>query len=303
MVVAEEFELNVEGRLLKITNPEKEIWPDAALSKFDYIRYLTEISPFILPYITNRLLTTIRYPDGIHGKSFYQKNIPDHAPKWIATHNWRETTYILANDIQTLIWLGNQACLELHAAFNRVDNEKCPTELVLDLDPTDTDNFSLVLEVALLIKENLDGLGLFSQPKTSGATGMQIYVPIEIRYTYEETRKLGKFIAQYIAEKHPDKVTLERLVKNRGVKLYIDYLQHWEGKTLAAPYTPRAREGAPVSAPVTWREVEKGFLPIDFRISNIRERIKKVGDLFASVTTERKNQSLDELLTFIRKHT
>jgi bifunctional non-homologous end joining protein LigD len=303
MVVAEEFELDVEGRLIRITNPQKPIWPDVGLSKLDFIRYLTEISSFMLPYIKNRMLTTIRFPNGIHGKSFYQKNIPEHAPQWVSTHNWRDTTYILANDLPTLIWLGNQACLELHAAFNRIDCEKCPTELVLDLDPTDTDNFSLVLEIALLIKENLDRLGLFSQPKTSGATGIQIYIPIEARYHYEQTRMLGKFIAQYIAEKHPNKVTLERLVKNRGVKLYIDYLQHWEGKTLAAPYTPRAREGAPVSAPVSWQEVEKGFQPLDFRIDNIRERIQSAGDLFAPITTQRKDQSLDELLNFIGSHT
>jgi bifunctional non-homologous end joining protein LigD len=295
-----EFEIDVEGHTLRITNPEKLLWPESQISKLDYIKYLIEMAPYLLSYAKDRLLTTIRYPNGIHGKSFYQKNLPDHAPAWVNTHVWRETNYILANDIPTLVWLGNQACLELHVSFNLYYQPKLPTELVFDLDPTDVDNFNLVLEVALLIKEVLDSLGLVSQPKTSGASGLQIYIPIEARYTYEQTRRLNKFIAHYIADKYPQLVTVERLVKNRGTKLYFDYIQHGEGRTLPAPYSPRARMEGSVSTPVAWEEVQNGFSPRDFTIKNVKQRVDELGDLFDLMTKQNAKQSIDQLLQFIK---
>lgn len=297
----DDFEIEVDGKKVRITNPEKVLWPEAEINKFQYIQYLIEIAPYLLPYLRDRLLTTIRYPDGIHGKSFYQKNIPDHAPDWIQTHIWRDTNYMLANDLPTLVWLGNQACLELHVAFNLYQQEAYPTELVFDLDPTDVDNFELVLEVSLRIKEVLDSLGLFSQVKTSGASGLQIYIPIDPIYTYHETHLLNKFIAEYVAQRFPEQVTIERLVKNRGTKLYFDYIQHGEGRTLPAVYSSRARPAASVSTPVLWSEVEGGFHPTDFTILNIRERVKQKGELFSAITTEKVYQSLDDLLTFLKQ--
>lgn len=295
-----EFEIEVEGHTIRITNPEKLLWPESQISKLDHIRYLIEMAPYFLSYAKDRLLTTIRYPDGINGKSFYQKNLPNHAPAWVATHVWRDTNYILANDIPTLVWLGNQACLEFHVSFNLYNQPKLPTELVFDLDPTDVDNFDLVLEVALRIKEVLDSLGLVSQPKTSGASGLQIYIPIEARYTYEQTRHLNKFIAHYIADKYPQQVTVERLIKNRGTKLYFDYIQHGEGRTLPAPYSPRARKEGSVSTPVTWEEVQVGFSPRDFTIKNVKQRINEMGDLFDLMTKQKEKQSIDRLLQFIK---
>ncbi|RKD25753.1 DNA polymerase domain-containing protein [Ammoniphilus oxalaticus] len=298
----ERLEIDVEGKQLQITNPEKPLWPEIGLRKIDFIRYLIEVSPYFLAYARDRLLTTIRYPHGVEdGKSFYQKNIPKHAPDWISTHVWRDTRYILVQDLATLIWLGNQACLEFHVSFNTRQRERMPTELVFDLDPSDGDHFERVLEVALNIKKVLDGLGLSSQPKTSGATGLQIYIPIEPIYTYEEMHLLNKFIAQYVAAKYPRQVTLERWIKNRGDKLYFDYLQHGEGRTLPAPYSPRARPLGSVSAPVRWSEIERGFLPENFTMLTMPERLKKQGDLFASITTQRQNESLDEMLGFLRE--
>lgn len=294
------FEIEVEDRSIRITNPEKVLWPECSITKFDYIRYLIDMAPYLLPYMKDRCLTTIRYPDGIHGKSFYQKNIPEHAPEWISTYNWRETDYILANDLPTLVWLGNQACLEFHVAFNLKDREAYPTELVFDLDPTDLQNYDLVLETGLRIKEVLDSLGLISQPKTSGASGLQIYIPIIPNYTYQETHLLNKFIAQYVADRYPDQVTIERLVKNRGSKLYFDYIQHGEGRTLPAPYSTRAREAGSVSAPVTWEEITKGFHPSNYTINNMRERIAQLGDLFSTITTDKKPQALDPILQFLK---
>ncbi|PWA12669.1 DNA polymerase domain-containing protein [Pueribacillus theae] len=299
--MTQQFELEIEGKLIRITNPDKLFWPELEITKLDYIKYLVDMSPFILSYTKNRLLTTIRYPNGIYGKSFYQKNVPSNKPNWVLTHEWQGTKYVLLNDLPTLVWLGSQACLEIHVSFNYYDAINKPTELVFDLDPSDPSNFCLVLEVALKIKEVLDSLGLVSQAKTSGATGLQMYIPIDPRYTYEETNKINKFIALYIAEKYPQLVTIERLVKNRGKKLYFDYIQHGEGRTLSAPYCPRARTEGSVSAPVTWEEIEKGFHPRDFTIKNIKTRIKEKGDLFSIVTTEKLNQSLDDLLKVIGK--
>lgn len=294
--MSQTFEIEVEQRVVRISNPEKILWPDLKLTKMHFIRYLIEMSAYLLPYVQNRLLTTIRFPHGIGEPSFYQKNVPSYAPNWIATYEWKGTTYILLNDLPTLVWLGNQACLEYHVPFNFFNESHIPSEIVFDLDPSDADNFNLVLEVALLLKEVLDSLGLVSQAKTSGATGMQIYIPIERRYTYEQTYPFNQFIAHYMAEKYPQSITLERFVKNRGKKLYFDYLQHGEGKTLAAPYFPRARKTGTVSTPVSWEEVRDGFHPHDFTMETIVERVKEKGDLFAPITTDRQEQSLDGLL-------
>ncbi len=298
--MSQTIDFKVNDRVIRISNPEKILWPDLKMTKLNFIQYLIEMSPYLLPYVKNRLLTTIRFPNGIEASSFYQKNAPSYAPDWMATSEWNGTTYILLNDLPTLIWLGNQACLEYHVPFNCCDEHNVPSEIAFDLDPSDPNHFSLVLEVALLVKDVLDSLGLASQPKTSGATGLQIYIPITRRYTYEQTHLFNRFVAFYMAEKHPKLVTLERLVKNRGNKLYFDYLQHGKGKTLAAPYFPRARKKGTVSAPVSWEEVQAGFHPHDFTMQNIVSRVKEKGDLFSLITTERQEQSLDPILKEIQ---
>ncbi|MBO8170750.1 MAG: DNA polymerase domain-containing protein [Bacillaceae bacterium] len=298
----EDLITKIDGKEIKISNPDKVLWPDAGITKLDYIRYLMEVAPYLLAYSRNRLLTTIRYPDGIDGKHFYQKNIPDYAPDWIQTFNWRDTTYILLNDRPTLAWVGNQASLELHVSFHFYHDEYHPTELVFDLDPMDLSDFDHVREVALKVRDVLQSLGLSSVVKTSGASGLQIYVPIYPSYTFEETRRVNRFIAEYLQERNPGLITLERLVKNRGKKLYLDYLQHWTGKTLPSPYSTRARPMATVSTPVTWEEVESGFHPTDFTIDSVPERIQQYGDLFQWITTDKTNQSLDEMMAFMNQH-
>lgn len=286
----------VEGKKVEITNPHKVLWDVPGITKIEYIQYLLTVSAYLLAYTRDRLLTMIRYPDGINGKSFYQKEIPGYAPGWLPRAKSGDKEWILLNDVATLVWVANQAALELHVPFNTYWEEDFPSELVFDLDPMEEDNFDLVREISLRTKEVLDSFGLLSVPKTSGATGIQIYVPLESRYTYEQTRLVNEFIARYIAEKYPHKVTLERSVKKRGKLLYFDYLQLWRGRTLPVPYSVRARSGAPVSAPLTWEEIEEGVLPADFTIKTIGERIKKRGDLFSPVTSPTYKQNLDDLL-------
>ncbi|MEJ8544408.1 non-homologous end-joining DNA ligase [Brevibacillus borstelensis] len=294
---AADITVAIEGRELTITNPSKPLWPEANVTKWDYIRYLMEVAAPFLAYTKDRLLTVIRYPHGIHDKHFYQKNIPEYAPDWIASSVWENTTYPLCNDMATVVWMANQAALEWHVSFHLAADEM-PTELVFDLDPS-TPEFAPVAETALLLKELLDELQLPSVVKTSGATGLQLYIPIERRYTFEETRQVGHFLATYLVEKRPDLITLERLVKNRGTKLYIDYLQPWRGKTLTAPYSTRARKEATVSTPLLWEEVPH-IHPTDFTVHTVPERLKKRGDLFAPVRSQ-KRASLDSILAFLKR--
>ncbi|WP_400163382.1 non-homologous end-joining DNA ligase [Brevibacillus sp. TJ4] len=296
-VVAAHYQLSLNGHTVAITNPDKPLWPSAQVTKLDYIRYLLLVAKPMLAYTRNRLLTVIRYPHGVGDKHFYQKNVPDYAPDWIATQEWEQVRYALCNDEATLIWMANQAALEFHVSFHLADDE-IPTELVFDLDPS-TDDFSVVIEAALLLKDLLDELGLPSWIKTSGASGLQVYIPIERRYTFEQTRQVGQFIASYLVEKHPSLLTIERLVKNRGEKLYIDYLQHWRGKTLAAPYSTRAKERATVSTPLRWEEVPNAH-PSLYTIKTVPSRLETMGDLFAPVSSPSSLSSLDPILSFLR---
>lgn len=273
----------IGGREVAITNPDKYMWPKYKVRKIDFIKYLLDVSSYILPYIRNRLITTIRFPDGVCGKSFYQKNKPDYAPDWLPSYRYAETEYMIINDPASLIYLGNQACLEIHTSFHRIPGEE-PAELVFDLDPSIHD-FSMVIEAALCIKEELDQLQITSLIKTSGATGLQIYVPLKRGHTFEETRKFGSFFGKYLSEKYPRLFTIERMVKKRGRLIYFDYLQHWRGKTLIAPYSTRAREIPMISTPIKWSELP--FVrPEQFTIFTIIERIKKEGDLFTPLLQE-----------------
>lgn len=203
----------------------------------------------------------------------------------------------MCNNVETLVWLGTQACLELHASFHLLGSDK-PTDLVIDLDPMDVD-FSEVAELGVNIHEVLSSLGIKAYAKTSGATGLQLYVPIQSRYSFEDTRKINEFLARYFARKYPQKVTIERMVRDRGRKIYFDYLQHWRGKTLTAAYSPRARAGAPVSTPVTWDEIREVISPGQFHLGNILPRLQQKGDLFKPVADEGTRQTLDEILAFV----
>lgn len=293
-----EYVLEIDGKQLQITNPDKPLWPEANVSKLGYIKYLIEVASVMLPYTENRLLTVIRYPHGIHDKFFYQKNLPDYAPDWIATATWESTRYPLLNDLPTLIWMANQAALEWHVSFHQAADE-IPTELVFDLDPS-VPGFDSVAEAALQLKEVLDQLQLPAYVKTSGATGLQVYIPIERRYTFAQTRQVGEFIASYLVQKFPRTLTIERLVKNRGSKLYIDYLQHWRGKTLAAPYSTRAKPEATVSTPLRWEEVPR-IQPAQFTVHTVPERLKQLGDLFSPLLHAQQRVSLDTILHVLQK--
>lgn len=284
----------IEGNEITISNPGKLLWPEAHITKMLYLEKLAELSPYLMTYCRNRLLTTIRYPNGIGGKFFYQKNAPEPLPPFVRTSLHEGIEYVVLDNLSTLIWLGNLACIEFHPSLHYV-GESLPCEWIIDLDPS-LDEEPRIMEAACLVGDILATLGLDSIPKTSGATGVQIIVPIEYGITFDALRTIGHFVARYTVEKYPKLFTIERLKKDRGDKIYFDYLQHYGGKTLAAPYTPRARAAASVSTPLTWEEVRQNPRPGDFNLHNIGDRLKQTGDLVATVPP----QPLELILKHLR---
>lgn len=208
-----------------------------------------------------------------------------------------DINYIVLDSLPTLVWLVTQAALEFHVTFNTVDREDHPTYLVFDLDPSKGQSFDEVIEVGLRIYETLEALSIKSFAKTSGATGLQVYIPVNSRYSYDQARTINEFFGKYFSQKYPGLITIERIVKNRGKKLYFDYLQMWYGKTIAAAYSPRATEKAPVSMPIRWKELS-GVKPEDFTLLNAAKRLEETGDRFKGLLEV--DQSLDSLLEKIK---
>ncbi|WP_135554982.1 non-homologous end-joining DNA ligase [Paenibacillus cymbidii] len=291
---ADKGTLLIFGHEIAISNPDKLLWPEQGITKLMYLQKLTALAPYLLRYCSGRYLTTIRYPNGIHGKSFYQKNAPEPLPGYVRTATLEGIRYVNLDSVPTLLWLGNLASLEFHSSFHLID-DTLPAEWLLDIDPTQPEE-PRIMEAAWLIGETLEKMNIRSVPKTSGATGIQIYVPIPPgRYTFEQLRAVGKFVAEYMVQLHPKLFTVERFIKNRGDLIYIDYLQHWYGKTLSAPYTPRAREFATVSAPLHWKEVKRGVSAREFNLLTMERRLADQGDLIAQLAP----QSLDHVLAIL----
>ncbi|MCS0672030.1 DNA ligase D [Cytobacillus firmus] len=286
---------------IEITHPDKPLWETPAIQKIDYIHFLREIAPYMLPFLKNRLLTVIRYPHGIFADPFYQKNCPDYAPDFVETEMSEGINYIVCNNLQTLLWLGNQLAFEYHIPFKTIYSNG-PSEIVLDLDPPSRDAFHLAIKAALLIKEVLDQLKLISFVKTSGNKGLQIYIPLqENTYSFDDTRLFTEFIAQYLISKDPDSFTTERLKKNRGGRLYVDYIQHAEGKTIIAPYSARGNKAATVAAPLFWDEVNEKLTMERFQITNLIKRVNSDGDPFSSYFQTKEIQPFSPVLDFLKQ--
>jgi len=286
----------VDGLCLKLTNLDKEFWP-GGLTKAHLIKYYSEVAPVLLPYIARRPLVMKRYPDGITGESFYQKECPSYAPDWIKTasilhrRSGKRVNYIICSNTATLLWLANQGCIEVHAWLSsfKENNEKipkyeqlnCPDIAVMDLDPPEGFDFGEVCRVAVLARHILEEFGLKSFPKTSGARGMHIFIPLQPYYTFDRVAEAMEYVAKIVHKACPMYTTLERSVKKRGNKIYLDYLQNGRGKTMVFPYSLRPLPGAPVSTPLAWHELEKGNLdPADYNFKNIFDRLKEFGDLY-----------------------
>lgn len=280
---------------LNVTHPDKPIWPEMNITKLDYIQLMAKLGPYLLPHAKDRYLTTIRYPEGIHGTSFYQKNCPRPTPPFVRTEMDGSINYVVLDSMQTLVWLSSLYCLELHVSCETI-GDPLPDRWILDIDPS-LEEEPRIMEATSLVGDLLHSLGLDAVPKTSGATGVQVVMPIERGPTYDELRAFGKFISEYLTAQNPKLFTVERFKKDRGTLIYLDYLQFHPGRTLAAPYTPRARPGAPVSTPLTWEEVARNPAATDFNLLNIEERLKAKGEMIGAM----KPQSLARVLESLPK--
>lgn len=295
-----DIRLEIENKIIELKNPDKLLWPEAGITKLEFVETMTKVAPFLVKYTNNRMLTSIRYPHGINDKSFFQKEKPQNTPDWVKTIKFNEKNYINLNSAATLIWLCTQAALELHTSFDGQDKPDHPFNLVFDLDPDDDKNFEGVVEIAISIHETLEALDIEAFIKTSGATGLQIFIPTGARYNYDTARKLNEFFAQYFAEKLSSKVTIERMKKNREGKIYFDWLQMWYGKSMITPYSARAVKSAAVSAPLEWNELGSAK-PEIYTLKNIAERLRLKGDLFEKSLKSDNSVQLDEILRQIEK--
>jgi bifunctional non-homologous end joining protein LigD len=286
--------IEIEGRDLKLSNLEKILYPAVGFTKKDVIDYYVRIAPAILPHLVGRALTRKRYPDGVDGEPFFEKNATMHKPEWVKTapiwsgHNRRTVHYVLANDMATLVWLANLAALELHPSLARSTDIECPTEMVFDLDPGPPANIVQCCQVGMWLREIFEHFGLQSFPKTSGSKGLQLYVPLNTPTTYDAAKLFSHALAQLLEHEHPDLVLSEMSKKARAGKIFVDWSQNDEHKTTIAVYSLRAREHPTVSTPVTWEEVERVHKKKDasllvFEAKQVVARFEKQGDLFQPV--------------------
>jgi len=302
-----ETEIRRGRRTLRLSNLDKVFWPDEGITKGDLLAYYREVAPALLPHLRDRPFTMKRYPDGWQGNHFFQKDAPSHMPEWIPTRAYRSTSretrqkrtirYPLVNDELALLWMANMGCIDMNTWYSRVDRPERPDWVLFDLDPSPDVGFREVVQVALLVKEVLDALGLAGFPKTSGADGFHVLVPVERRSTYDDTREFAEIVAGTLARTHRGLVTTEwAKAKRRGV--LVDANQNGEGKTIASAYSVRPRAGAPVSTPLRWDEVVEELDPLDFTMETVLGRVEREGDLFEGVLTTR--QSLGRALRELR---
>ncbi|MGZ4413882.1 MAG: DNA ligase D [Gaiellaceae bacterium] len=284
-------------RELKLSNLDKVFFPAERVTKGDLLEYYRAVAPVLVPHLKERPFTMVRWPDGIEGKKFFQKDAPSHMPEWIPTFRTEVSTrasprtkkwvdFPVVNDELALLWMVNMGCIDMNTWYSRVDRPERPDWVLFDLDPSPDVGFKETVQVALLVKQALDAFGLAGFPKTSSAEGMHILVPIERRYTYADTRQFAEIVAGAIARTHRGLATTEwTKAKRRGV--LIDANQNGEGKTIASAYSVRPRPGAPVSTPLRWSEVNEDLDPLAFTMPVVLERVRKLGDLYAGVLTTR----------------
>ena len=273
--------VEVEGRSLQLSNLDKVLWPKVGFTKADLLDYHARMHNFTIDHWKDRALTVTRYPHGVEEDFFFQKNIPSNAPAWIESYLHGETEHVLANDLATITWLVNLACIEFHPSTFTISSPLVPSYAIIDLDPTPPLGYKETVEVAKGCADLLDKIGLEGYPKLSGATGIHIYIPLEGHYDFGISSHLVRFIGLNLQKLYPDQITFERLIRKRqGV--YVDYLQNHPGKTIVGVYSPRPTPEATVSTPVDWTDL-KYYQPQDFTIKTVPQWVRERGDLFLDV--------------------
>ena len=289
-------ELIVADRKIQVSNLDKILYPKAGFTKGQVIDYYIRIAPVLLPHLKDRPLTMKRYPNGVEGEFFYEKNCPSHRPKWVRTAkvwsdgNQRIMDYCLANDLPTLVWAANLADLELHTSLSRKNKIERPTVMVFDLDPGAPADIVQCCEVGLWLRELLESMKLKCFAKTSGSKGLQVYVPLNTAVTYADTKSLSRALAQHLEHEHVGRVTSNMSKALRKGKVFVDWSQNDEHKTTVCVYSLRAKEEPTVSTPVSWQEVENCLQKkkadlLKFRTDQALGRVEKLGDLFEPIET------------------
>ncbi len=273
---------------IKFNNLNKIYWPKEKITKCDMLNYYYQVAPYLLPYLKDRPQSMNRHPNGITGKSFYFKDVTGTAPEWIETFEYKSPSdnrirkYLVAKDDASLLYMATLGCIEMNPWHSKVESENYPDWCIIDLDPAEN-TFNQVIEAANVTKDILESMGVTAYPKTSGSTGIHIYIPLGAKYTYEQSKEFARVIATLVQRELPKYTSIERIVKARKGKMYIDFLQNRPQATIAAPYSLRPKPGATVSMPLHWDEVKKGLKMSDFTIHNALERIKSEGDIFKHV--------------------
>jgi bifunctional non-homologous end joining protein LigD len=289
------IEVEVEGRHLKLSNLEKILYPATGTTKAEVIDYYTRVAPVLVPHMKGRALTLKRYPNGVEGKFFYEKNAPSHRPDWVTTaavyspSNKADINFCVVEDVPTLVWAANLASLELHTSLARAREVMRPTMLVFDLDPGAPATIKECCAVGLRLRQMFEELGIQSFPKTSGSKGLQVYVPLNTAVSYEQTKPFALAVAQHLEQEDPRRVLSNMKKELRTGKVFVDWSQNDDHKTTVCVYSLRARERPTVSTPVSWDEVEghsRGSLKeLAFTFDEVLARIERHGDLMAPVLT------------------
>jgi len=298
---SKEVTLTIDHHRLKFTNLDKIYYPADGVRKRDVLNYYDAVAPLLLPYLKDRPLSLRRYPNGIAAESFFQKNTPETYPSWLRTETAPDgIRYVVGDDRATLLFLANLGCIDHNPWMSRVGSYEFPDFLLIDLDPVECP-YTKIVEAALLVRSKLDLAGLEGYPKTTGGDGLHIYIPLEPRFTYEQVRSFAELLATLAAVDRPDLFTTPRAVSKREKgRVYFDWAQIAEGKTISAPYVLRAHPGAPVATPLAWRELTPRLHPNQFTIANALARFDRVGDLFEPVLSN--PQELETAIENLSRH-
>ena len=286
-------EITTGGISVPLTHPGKILFPADGLTKEDLARYYADVADVMLPWLRDRPITMVRYPDGLGGQRFFQKNASSHFPRWIRRVEVGKeggvVEHVICDKPATLVYLANQACIEIHGFLSRAGKVEVPDQLVFDFDPPDGQHFPDVRRVALWARELLDGeLGLTSFVRTSGGRGLHVHVALNRRAGFDATREFAHQAAEVLARRHPDVVTTEQRKDKRGTRIYADVMRNAYAQTVVANYGVRGRPGAPVATPLSWQEVDDpGLEPGQFTLATVRARLAGTDDPWSDFTTSR----------------
>ncbi|MEW6245004.1 MAG: non-homologous end-joining DNA ligase [Bacillota bacterium] len=279
--MTERVTFRVGGRTLQFSNPDKLLWANERLRKADLARYFAAVAPFMLPHLRGRPLSLIRFPDGVSGKGFYQKNLPDYAPGWIERFPFPSNEgiieYMLAVHAADLVWLASQACIEVHAWLATCEDPHHPDIIAFDLDPVEGAGFSECIKAGVLLRRVLSELRLRAFCKTTGGEGLHVYCPVRFSVTHRDAAEFARRVGTILMETEPGFFTLERVRAKRKGRVYVDYLQNGMGRTMRAAYSPRATQGATVSTPLRWSELEHTS-PTEHTLATVPARLRNIGD-------------------------